>query len=69
MHLVEQIVSGDPVNPLIVGAVAGVVVTVVLHIIRRSRRLIRTATLLAIVGGLGAGGGPPILHTLLSTWR
>jgi hypothetical protein len=58
MHLVEQISAAAPFNPLIVGAVAGAVVTVVLHIIRRIRRLIRTATLLTIAGGLSAQRRP-----------
>jgi hypothetical protein len=66
MHLVEQMVSGAP---LIMGVAAGVFVTAVLHVIRRIRRLIRTAALFVVLGGLGAGGGPPILHTLLTTWR
>jgi hypothetical protein len=47
----------------------GAVVTAVLHIIRRIRRLIRTATLFVVVGSLGAGGCPQILHTMLTTWR
>jgi hypothetical protein len=66
MHLVEQMVSGAPI---IMGVVAGVFATAVLHVIRRIRRLIRTAALFAVAGGLGAGGGAPILHTLLTTWR
>jgi hypothetical protein len=69
MHLIEQIVSGAAINTLVLGAVVGAVVTAVLHIIRRIRRLIRTATLCVAVGSLGAGGGPQILHTLLTTWR
>jgi hypothetical protein len=66
MHLVEQIVSGAPI---IMGVAAGVFVTAVLHVIRRIRRLIRTAAIFAAAGGLGAGEGAPILHTFLTTWR
>lgn len=51
------------------GVAAGIFVAAVLHVIRRIRRLIRTAALFVALGGLGAGGGPPILHTLLTTWR
>lgn len=69
MHPIEQIVSGAAINTLVLGAVVGAAVTAVLHIIRRIRRLIRTATLCVVVGSLGAGGGPQILHTLLTTWR
>jgi hypothetical protein len=69
MHLIEQIVSGAAINTLVLGAVVGAVVTAVLHIIRRIRRLIRTATLFVVAGSLGAGAGPQILHTMLTTWR
>jgi hypothetical protein len=51
------------------GVVVGIVVTTVLQLIRRIRRLIRTAALFVALGGLGAGGATPILHTLLTTWR
>lgn len=50
---------------LLLGVVAGVVVTTIIHLIRRVRRLIVTGAILAMAGGGAAGGVAPLLQNLL----
>lgn len=69
MELIEQILSPGAMPSLVLGAVIGALIATTLHVIRRIKRLIRTAALLAVVGSLGAGGSSQLLHALLTTWR
>ena len=69
MELIEQILSAGAMPSLVLGAVLGAAITAALHVVRRIKRLIRTAALLAVAGGLGVGGSSQLLHAALTTWR
>jgi hypothetical protein len=46
------------------GVLGGVVLTAVVHTVRRIRRLITTAVVVAIAGGSAAGSGETLLQYL-----
>lgn len=49
---------------IVIGILVGVVLTAVVHAIRRIRRLITTGVVLAIAGGGAASGGASVLQYL-----
>ncbi len=49
---------------IVIGILVGVVLTAVVHAIRRIRRLITTGVVLAIAGGGAASGGTSLLQYL-----
>jgi hypothetical protein len=49
---------------IVIGVLVGVVLTAVVHAIRRVRRLITTGVVLAIAGGGAASGGSSLLQHL-----
>jgi len=61
------IVSAHPAAVL-AGVAAGLVAAAVLRIIRRVRRLLVSAAVLALAGGAGAGGTSEFLHAVAG-WR
>mgnify|MGYP000686909388 CR=1 FL=1 len=61
------IVSDHPTAALAGGA-AGLFVAAVLRIIRRVRRLLVSAAVLALAGGAGAGGTSELVHAVAG-WR
>lgn len=61
------VVSDHP-TAVLIGVGAGLAVATVLRIIRRVRRLLVSAAVLAMAGGAGAGGVTAIVHTLAG-WR
>lgn len=63
METIVSALSGTPA--IIVGVIGGVVLTSVVHAVRKIRRLISTGIVMAVVGGTAAGGGTSFLQTLL----
>ena len=57
-----DVLSAHP--EMVIGLIAGVVLTAVVHAIRRIRRLITTGIVLAIAGGGAASGGTSFLQYL-----
>lgn len=61
------VVSGQPTIGL-AGVAAGLSAAAVLRVIRRVRRLLVSAAVLALAGGAGAGGVSELVHTVAG-WR
>lgn len=65
-HVVLQAATAHP--RFLLGVLAGLILTAAVHTVRRIRRLITTALVVAIAGGGAAGSGETLLH-YLATWR
>ena len=61
-HTVLNAATSHP--RFLLGVLGGVVLTVVVHTVRRIRRLITTALVVAVAGGSAAGSGETLLHYL-----
>lgn len=62
---VDTVLNALSTHPQVaIGIVAGLVLTAVVHAIRRIRRLITTGVVLAIAGGGAASGGTSLLQYL-----
>lgn len=61
------VVSDHP-TAVLAGVAAGLSAAAVLRVIRRVRRVLVSAAVLALAGGAGAGGTSEFLHTVVG-WR